>query len=307
MNASRNISIIGAGAIGGWLAARLALDGHRVEAIGSRGPVDRLTVVERDERVEARFAALGAAPDILIIAVKTTALAAALPTIAGRIGPQTLVIPAINGVPWWFTDEPLDAVDPGGAVAAAVPPAQVIGCVVHASATRDEDATVRVNHVDRLILGEPRGGPSGRVTHLCGLFESAGVAAAPSDQIRADCWYKLWGNATTNPISALTRATCDQILASAGCRAIQRDGMTELALIGTAIGCAISETPDERMDVTARLGAFKTSMLQDLEARRPLELDALLGAPIEIARREGIATPTLDRLYALADLLRRNA
>jgi 2-dehydropantoate 2-reductase len=125
--------------------------------------------------------------------------------------------------------------------------------------------------------------------------------------VRRSIWYKLWGNATINPLSALTRATCDRILADAECRAWMVDGMAELAAIGAAIGCPIGESAEDRMAVTARLGAFKTSMLQDVEAGRPIELDALLGAPREIARARGIATPALDRLYGVTNLMAENS
>jgi 2-dehydropantoate 2-reductase len=138
---------------------------------------------------------------------------------------------------------------------------------------------------------------------LQALFERAGLKPDPTGNVRRAIWYKLWGNATINPLSALTRATCDRILAEPECRAWMLAGMAELAAIGGAIGCPIRESGEERMAVTARLGAFKTSMLQDVEAGRQIELDALLGAPREIARKVGIATPALDRLYGVTRLM----
>jgi 2-dehydropantoate 2-reductase len=162
---------------------------------------------------------------------------------------------------------------------------------------------VIVKHADKLIIGEPGGESSERLARLQGLFERAGLRPDPSGNIRRAIWYKLWGNATINPLSALTRATCDKILADAECRAWMLEGMAELAAIGAAIGCPIVESGEERMAVTARLGAFKTSMLQDVEAGRPIELEALLGAPREIARAHGIATPALDRLYGVSRLI----
>jgi 2-dehydropantoate 2-reductase len=298
------ILVAGAGAIGGWLAARLALAGHRVEALGSRGPVQSLVLGEQ----EAHFTQLDGPPDLLIVAVKAHALGAVARDIAPRIAPGTIVLPALNGVPWWFLgDEPIAAADPGGAAAAAFPLDQVIGCVVHASATRPAPGRVVLNHADALLLGGPSGGTSERIEKLVKTLEEAQLPARVSADIRRDIWYKLWGNATTNPISALTRATADQLLAEPATRAWIREGMVELATLGAAIGCPIAQSPDERMEVTARLGAFKTSMLQDLEAGRPLELDALLGAPIEIARTRGIAVPALERLYGVTALLARNA
>jgi 2-dehydropantoate 2-reductase len=161
-----------------------------------------------------------------------------------------------------------------------------------------------VKHADKLIIGEPEGGEtSERVAELFGLLDRAGLRPDISGNVRRAIWYKLWGNATINPLSALTRASCDKILADAECRAWMLEGMAELANVGAAIGCPITESGEERMAVTARLGAFKTSMLQDVEAGRPMELEALLGAPREIAAATGIHTPALDRLYGVTRLM----
>ena len=162
---------------------------------------------------------------------------------------------------------------------------------------------IAVQHADKLILGEPGGGLSERVADLAALFEGAGIRVEPSDNVRRAIWYKLWGNMTINPISALTRATADRILASEALKPFILAAMAEAAAVGAAIGCPIAESGEDRMAVTARLGAFKTSMLQDVEAGRRLELEALLGAPREIGARVGIATPHIDTLYALTKLL----
>lgn len=298
--------MIGAGAIGGWLAARLALSGAPVAALSRRGPVTHIEIAESGRVETATCAGFDGATDLLIVAVKATALSDALPAIADRIGPDTIVVPALNGVPWWFGDKPLRAIDPDGAIAGRIPDANVIGCVVHASASRSGSGSVRVNHVDRLILGEPAGGASGRVAATRALFENAGIPCHETPDIRSAIWYKLWGNATINPLSALTRAPCDAIIADPECRSWMLEGMEELRAIGLAIGCPIKESGEARMAVTERLGAFKTSMLQDIESGKPIELDALLGAPIELARRNAIETPALNRLYGAADLLRRS-
>ena len=305
------IGIIGAGAIGGWVAAKLAAAGEDV-ALLARGATAEalqggLELVERgvSTRVHPRVAASAEAlgrQDLLAIAVKAPALAEVAEAAAPMIGPDTIVLPMLNGVPWWFAGgEPLRSVDPGGAIAAALPQNQVVGCVVHAACRRDAPARVVVAHADKLILGEPEGGATERVDRLCALFGQAGIGCEASDNIRRAIWYKLWGNATINPLSALTLATADRLLAE--CRSLLLAGMAELAAIGAAIGCPISESGEDRMAVTARLGAFKTSMLQDVEAGRPIELEALLGAPIELARRAGIATPTLDAIYAMTRLM----
>ena len=159
-------------------------------------------------------------------------------------------------------------------------------------------------HAEKLIVGEPRSSETTqRVARLFGLFDGAGLRPDITGNVRRSIWHKLWGNATINPLSALTRASCDKILADPECRAWMLEGMAELAAVGVAVGCPISESGEERMAVTARLGSFKTSMLQDVEAGRPIELEALLGAPREIARARGIDTPALDRLYGVTKLM----
>src|SRR5678815_4341529 len=162
-------------------------------------------------------------------------------------------------------------------------------------------ARVVVGHADKIILGDPDGGAGERIYRLCALFAEAGIRPDPSNNIRRAIWYKLWGNATINPLSALTLATADRLLAE--CKPFLLASMAELAAVGAAIGCPIEESGEDRMAVTARLGAFKTSMLQDVEAGRPIELEALLGAPIELAKRTGVPVPNLESLYAMTRLM----
>ena len=303
-----NICVVGAGAIGGWVAARLALAGETVMALTSRGPLDRIEIGEGGGTQVAQLAPFDGPADLLIVAVKATTLAAAAQSARTFIGPQTLIVPMLNGVPWWFVEGMhLKCVDPDGSIAAALPFKQILGCVVHASCSR-ADGKVVVKHADKLIIGEPGGGEaSERVTRLFAVLDAAGLKPDITANVRRAIWYKLWGNATINPLSALVGATCDRILADPECRAWMVEGMTELAAIGAAIGCPISETAEDRMAVTARLGAFKTSMLQDVEAARPIELECLLGAPREIARAKGVATPALDRLYGVTRLMAENS
>ena len=311
---SPKITVVGVGAIGGWIAARLAIAGEQVSAL-ARGDTlglvraEGLRLEEQGEEFVANVAAadncqtLGE-QDVVIIAVKAPALPALASELRPLIGAETIVVPMLNGVPWWFVDgEPLASVDPGGSIAAAIPFDQVIGCVVHASSSRTAPNRVHVKHADKLIIGEPSGESSARLARLCALLDCAGLKPDQTGNVRRAIWYKLWGNATINPLSALTHATCDRILADPECRAWMLEGMAELAAVGAAIGCPIGESGEDRMAVTARLGAFKTSMLQDVEAGRPIELEALLGAPREIARRAAIETPALDRLYGVTKLM----
>ena len=299
-----NICVVGAGAIGGWVAARLALAGNSVMALTSRGPLDTTDLNEGGVSQVAELTRFDGPADVLIVAVKATALAPAAQFARAFVGPGTAIVPMLNGVPWWFVDGmQLRSIDPDGSVAAALPFEQIVGCVVHASSSR-AGSTVVVKHAEKLIIGEPQGGEtSERVARLFAVLDEAGLRPDLTGNVRRAIWYKLWGNATINPLSALVRASCDRILADPECRAWMLEGMAELAAIGAAVGCPISESGEDRMAVTARLGAFKTSMLQDVEAGRPIELEALLGAPREIARAHGIETPALDRLYGVTKLM----
>jgi 2-dehydropantoate 2-reductase len=316
MRQPMNICIVGAGAIGGWIAARLGLAGNDVsivargatlEAIDTQG---LLLTDAGDTRCVAVNAtsdpsALGV-QDLLVIAVKAPALPEIAQSLEPLVGPQTQIIPMLNGVPWWFTDDPLWSVDPEVTIADVLPVEQVAGCVVHASCFRSAANHVTVKHADRLVLGKPNGGSSEQIEHLCSLFRNSGIFCDQTEDVRREVWYKLWGNATLNPMSALTRSTADKLHHDATIRALMVDAMDELAAIGAAIDCPITQNADDRMTVTARLGAFKSSMLQDVEAGRPIELEALLGAPREIAARVGVATPQLDRLYAMTRLMGEN-
>jgi 2-dehydropantoate 2-reductase len=299
-----NICVVGAGAIGGWVAAKLALAGEDVMALTSRGALNKIEIAEGSETKTAELSQFDGPAHVLVVAVKATALAAAAQTANERVGPSTTIVPMLNGVPWWFVEGmQLKSVDPDGSIAAALPLEQVIGCVVHASCSRS-GGTVLVKHADKLIIGEAKGGEtSERVARLFSVLDRAGLKPDLTSNVRRAIWYKLWGNATLNPLSALTRATSVQLLANPECRAWMLEGMAELAAIGAAIDCPISESGEDRTKVTERLGAFKTSMLQDVEAERPIELEALLGAPREIARRAGIPTPALDRLYGVTKLM----
>ena len=307
------IGVIGAGAIGGWVAARLALAGNRV-GILARGHTlqalqSGLVVDEGGQRQQAVVTAVDdpfalGRQELLVIAVKAPALAAVAELAGPMIGPDTIIVPLLNGVPWWFLrDRPLDSVDPEGQIAACLPDDQVIGCVIHAACRRTAANEVQVAHADKLIIGEPAGGTSERVARLFALLDDAGLRPDISNNVRRAIWYKLWGNMTMNPLSALTLATTDRILADEQMKPFILACMAEAAQIGAAIGCPIGESGEERMAVTARLGAFKTSMLQDVEAGRPIELDALVVAPREIGRRVGVATPNIDLLYAITRMM----
>lgn len=314
MSAPLRIAVVGAGAIGGWVGAKLAATGRPVSAL-ARG--DTLAALEAhgfrllEDGVERSFpvtaaesaAALGV-QDLVIVAVKGPALAAVASAVAELCGPQTVVVSMMNGLPWWFFAgeagrPPLRSVDPEGAIAERIPFERVLGCVVHAACATAEPGKVVHRNGKGLILGEAVGGPSARLEAAAEVFREAGFDVTVSERIQRDIWYKLWGNMTMNPISALTGTTCDRILDDPLVNGFVLRIMAEAAELGARIGCPISESGADRNAVTRKLGAFKTSMLQDVEAGRPIELDALLGAPREIAQQLGLATPAMDALLGL--------
>ena len=246
--------------------------------------------------------------DVVVIAVKAPALADVARQVAPLLGPHTLVVPAMNGVPWWFCQGlqgvaaglALKSVDPDGSIAAHIPIDHVIGCVVHAAASVSEPGKA-FNQMGRgLVIGEPRGGVSGRVAALKSVLDEAGFETTASEMIQRDIWYKLWGNMTTNPISAITGATTDRIIGDELVRELTGNAMLESGRIGEKLGFAITQTPAERHAITRKLGAFKTSMLQDAEAGRAIELDSLVGAVRELGRHVGVATPLIDAIFGLA-------
>ena len=312
----------GAGAIGGFIGTRLAAAGRADVCALARGAT--LEALRRDgwrvasaggalnapARASDRAAELGP-QDLVVIAVKGPALAQLAPAIAPLLGPATLVMPAMNGVPWWFCqgregfEGGLRSVDPDGVIAASIPFERVIGCVVHASAAAPQPGLVQHKMGQGLIIGEPGGGKSERVQGVADLLAHAGFDVTHSADIRYDIWYKLWGNMTMNPVTAMTGATGDRVLSDPLVRAFNSACMEEAAAIGRRIGCAISQTPEDRHAITAKLGAFRTSMLQDVEAGRTLELDAIVGAVHEIGERLRVPAPNIGALFGLARLFAR--
>ena len=313
------VCIVGAGAIGGILGARLAAAGAcEVSALARGKTLQALrehgwrlrsgdTFMQVPGRAESDAAALGA-QDLVILAVKGPALAEVARSLAPLLGPRTVVMPAMNGVPWWFCNGlgelggTLRSVDPDGAITAAIEPGRVVGCVVHLSAAMPEPGLVQHGMGNGLIVGEAGRGQSERADRIGALLRGAGFDTTVSANVRQDIWFKLWGNMTINPVSAITGATSDRILADPLVRAFCSAAMAEAQAIGSRIGCAIDQTPEERQAMTAKLGRFKTSMLQDAEAGRAIELDALVGAVREIGQRLGMVTPNIDALMGLARL-----
>ncbi|MDR0274752.1 MAG: 2-dehydropantoate 2-reductase [Burkholderiaceae bacterium] len=318
----QNICIVGAGAIGGWIGARLAAAGQPVNVVARGATLQALRAhglrlregALADER-ERSFAVratdqpfdLGA-QDLVIVAVKAPAMREVASAIGPLLGPQTAVLTAMNGVPWWFLQglkglvagRTLESVDPGGAIGRAIGTERVLGCVVHASCSVDAPGVVRHRMGNGLIVGEPGGGVSERAQALKALLRGAGFEVTLSGQIQQDIWYKLWGNMTVNPVCAMTGASADRVLDDELARNFLSAVMLEAREIGARIGVPIAQQPEDRHAITRKLGALKPSMLQDVQARRPVELDALVTAVRELGQFTQTPTPFTDALLGLA-------
>jgi 2-dehydropantoate 2-reductase len=314
------VCIYGAGAIGGWIGVKLARAGCDVGVVARGATLDALQrhglrlqqgeeVIDAPVRATADPAQLGV-QDLVVVAVKAPAMAQVADAVSPLIGADTVVLTAMNGVPWWFFEgfggryegSRLKAVDPEGAIARAVPAKHIVGCVVHASCSVKEPGFVQHHFGNTLIVGEPSGQKTARVRDLAALLARAGFDTVVADQIQKDAWYKLWGNMTMNPVSAITGATTDRVLDDELVRGFIQRVMLEAREIGARIGIPIEQTPEDRHAVTRKLGAFKTSMLQDVEANRPVELDALVTVVKELGELTQVPTPFTDALLGLARL-----
>ena len=316
----RKVCIYGAGAIGGWIGVKLAQAGCALSVVARGDTLAALRVNglrlregERETSVPVQAsdqpAELGV-QDLVVIAVKAPGMADVARRIGPLIGPDTTVLTAMNGVPWWFlhgfggpvAGRALASVDPGGVIAQAIAASQVLGCVVHASCSVDEPGVIRHHKGQGLIVGEPAGGESPRGKALVELLQRAGFDATLSPQIQRDIWYKLWGNMTVNPICAMTGATTDRAMDDDLVRGFISAVMLEAREIGARIGVPIDQAPEERHQVTRKLGAFKPSMLQDVEGGKPVEIDALVASVRELGQLTGVPTPFTDALLGLSRL-----
>ncbi len=314
------VCIYGAGAIGGWLGVKLAQAGSDVSVVARGATLEALRaqglrLQQGNETLTAQVRA-SAAPadlgvqDLVVVAVKAPAMAEVAKSIRPLLGPDTIVLTAMNGVPWWFfqgfggayAGTRLKAVDPDGSIAEAVPAKHIVGCVVHASCALREPGFVQHHFGNKLIVGEPSGEQTQRVRQLAALLEEAGFETVLSEQIQKDAWYKLWGNMTVNPVSAMTGATTDLILGDDLVRGFISAVMLEAREIGARVGIPIAQQPEDRHQVTRKLGAFKTSMLQDVEAGKPGEIDALVTVVKEMGEMTGVPTPFTDALLGLSRL-----
>lgn len=317
------VCVIGAGAIGGYLGVKLAESGAQVsvlargktlQAIQTRGWI----LEEEENRLVAKVKAssdpqsLGV-QDVVIIAVKAHALADIAPMVPSLCHEETVVIPAINGIPWWFSQgmaryglpARLDSVDPEGVIDKAIESRRVLGSVVYPSCYSPEPGVSHHSSGTRLVLGEIAlpaigGGSSERLARVVALFNAAGLAAEQTDAIRRAVWEKLLGNVCFNPVSLLTGSSTDLLIDDPRVYDVFVALMNEVSAVGAALGLDVSVSPPQRLAVTRKLGRVKTSMLQDAEASRPVEVQAIVGAFVEVARALNIETPIASTIYALA-------
>ena len=317
------IAVVGAGAIGGYLGAKLALAGEDVTfiarnknlaAINANGV--RLVLEDGSEQHTATVCAVqrmadAGAQDAVLITLKAHQLRDVLPELRDLFGPQTMVVTMINSVPWWYFQKlagpyegrAVTSVDPDGAIAAAIETDRIVGSVVYPAAELLEPGVVRVIEGNRFTLGELDGSRSERVEALSQTFMRAGFKSPVARDIRAEMWIKLWGNLSFNPISALTHATLQDICRFPPTRALAARMMTEAQEVAEKLGVAFKISLDKRIAGAEAVGAHKTSMLQDVEHGRALELEALVGAVVELGRITGTPTPTIEAIYAATSLL----
>ena len=317
------IAVVGAGAIGGYLGAKLSLAGEDVsfiarnrnlEAINARGFTLQLEdgSTQHATGVRAVQACADAGPqDAVLLTVKAHQISSLLPDLRGLFGPQTMVVSMINGIPWWYFQglagprqgRGLDSVDPGGVIAAHIEPERVIGSVVYPAAELVEPGVVKVIEGNRFTLGEPSGERTERIEALSQALMRAGFKAPVSKDIRGEIWLKLWGNLSFNPISALTHATLEDICRFPATRQLAAAMMEEAQAVAGKLGVHFKISLDKRIDGAQAVGAHKTSMLQDVEHGRALELQALVGAVIELAEITDTPVPTINAIHAATALL----
>ncbi|HEY6822117.1 MAG TPA: 2-dehydropantoate 2-reductase [Burkholderiales bacterium] len=309
------ICIYGAGAVGGLIAGFLARAGHEVSVVARGAQLEairrgglrlrsRAEGTEYTAQVAAESEPSNLGPqDYVAVCVKAHSLAQVARGIGPLVAPRTSIITAMNGVPWWFFHRQksrfrLETLDPGGALERAIPTERIVGCVAHLAASTPEPGVVSYN-IGKLILGEPGGENTARTTRIVEALNTAGLEAVASAFIEKDFWVKLLGNVSFNPVSALTMSTADRLIANPEVKAYMVQIMREVLAIGRAVGVDADIDPEARIDMARSLGVFKTSMLQDMEAGKPLEIDGLLAGTLEIAAKGGVRAPFTESLFGL--------
>src|SRR5579872_3986393 len=317
------VAVVGVGAIGGYVGARLALAGEDVTFIARGANLEALRnngirlllsdgseEVVRDINAQADYSAAGP-QDVVVLAMKAHQVVDVAPDVPKLFDSGTTVVPMQNGIPYWYfhghpgklADTRVESVDPGGTIARHIPCERVVGCVVYPAAELLSHGVIKHIEGNRFPLGEPDGSRSKRATQISECLGGAGLKSTILDDIRSEIWLKLWGNMTFNPISALTRATLAGICQYPLSRELAGAMMREAQEIAHKLGITFRVPLEKRIAGAEKVGHHKTSMLQDVEAGRPLEIDPLLGAVIELGRLTETATPHLDTVYALTKLL----
>jgi len=314
------ICIYGAGAVGGLMAAWLARSGNEVSAVARGTQLEALRkeglrVRDRSSGKMATFSILASddpavlgPQDYVIVAVKAQNLTQVAAGIAPLLGPDTSIVTAMNGVPWWFFDcikfgaggkQRLESLDPGGGLSRAMPTQRIVGCVVHFAASTPKPGLINHNMGKKLILSQPDGANTTRVKRIANALTLAGFEIAVTGSIEKEFWVKLLGNVSFNPVSALTVTTADKLIESREIKTYMVEIMREVLAIGRAVGVDADIDPEARIDMARVLGPFKTSMLQDLEAGKRLEIDGLLAGTLEIAQKAGVKAPYTESLFGL--------
>ncbi len=318
------VCVVGAGAIGGYLGVRIAQQGHEVSLI-ARGPhlaaikEKGLTLCQGGEEACVRdvFATddmTECGPqDVVLLALKSHQIVPVVDPLKTLLGPETVMVALQNGIPWWYfqgnggeyENRIVETVDPGGMLANSIDPKCIIGCIAYPAATIAEPGVIQHIEGDRFPVGELDNGESDRLNMVSELFIEAGFKSRLLTDIRSEIWLKLWGNLTFNPISALTHSTLVDICQYPKTRELATTMMTEAQAIAERLGASLRVTIERRIDGAESVGKHKTSMLQDVEAGKPLEIDGMLGVVIELGEMTGVETPALKALYACASLLNK--
>jgi 2-dehydropantoate 2-reductase len=317
------VCVVGAGAIGGLVAVKLAAAGEEVTVV-ARGPHlaairDRGLVLREEGREQvARVRAVERVPeagpqDVIVLGMKAHQVAAVAADVGALLGPDTAVVTAQNGIPWWYFHRHggplegtrLESVDPGGVIAAALPVERIVGSIIYPAAEIAEPGVVQHVEGNRITVGEPDGTETERVKAIAELLRRGGFKARIASDLRSEIWVKLWGNCTFNPVSALTHATLEELCTFPPSRALCMEMMREAQAIGEKLGAKFGVSLEKRIAGAAAVGAHKTSTLQDVESGRPMELEALLGSVLELGRLTGLPTPHLSAVYGCASLLAR--
>jgi len=317
------VCVVGAGAIGGLVAVKLAAAGEEVTVV-ARGPHlaairDRGLVLREEGREQvAQVRAVERVPeagpqDVIVLGMKAHQVAAVAADVGVLLGPATTLVTAQNGIPWWYFHKHggplegtrLESVDPGGVIEAALPVDRIVGSIIYPAAEIAEPGVVQHVEGNRITLGELDGAETERVKALAELLRRAGFKARVASDLRSEIWVKLWGNCTFNPVSALTHATLQDICTFPPSRALCMEMMREAQVVGEKLGARFGVSLEKRIAGAASVGAHKTSTLQDVESGRPMELEALLGSVLELGRLTGVPPPHLAAVYGCASLLGR--